>query len=169
MTVKNLSAAIGVTEPALYRHFKNKAEIVKAMMTRFDGAVSMGRSSSAGLEAVKTFVRNRIEQVCQTPDLASVMFAEEIFMDDSEFRHLMLQMVRRHKTRLNKNFQIGQERGEIRADIAPDILFRLVLGPVRLLIKQWGMTGQAFDLRAKGDELLEALVKILTPTSKTKQ
>ena len=30
LTVKHLADTIGVTEPALYRHFRNKAEIVKA-------------------------------------------------------------------------------------------------------------------------------------------
>ena len=36
LTIKNLADALGITEPAIYRHFKNKSEIVKTMIARFD-------------------------------------------------------------------------------------------------------------------------------------
>ena len=63
----------------------------------------------------------------------------------------------RHKETLERHFREAQERGEIRKDLPVDMLFRLFFGPVRLLIKQWGMARGAFDLRRKGEELLNAL------------
>ena len=134
------------------------------MIARFDAAVPLRDSSESGLTAIQSFISDRIGQVCDSPDLAWVMFAEELFIDDPEFEGLMVQLIRRHRIVLSQHFQFGQERGEFRADIAIDILFRLVFGPVRLLVRQWGMTGHAFDLRTKGDELLEAVTKILQPT-----
>ena len=89
------------------------------------------------------------------------MFAEELFMDEPNGSEMMLQMMHRHKAALLGYFLEAQENGEIRRDLAPELLFRLVFGPVRLLIKQWGMVGGAFDLRFKGDELLETLRKLL--------
>ncbi|MDD3588517.1 MAG: TetR/AcrR family transcriptional regulator [Thermoguttaceae bacterium] len=163
LTVKNVSQAIGVTEPAIYRHFKNKGEIVKEMIGRFDRAVSVVGAPVSGLDAIRSFIRSRFEQVCDNPDLANVMFAEELFMSDPEYQELLLQMMHRHKTAMQKNFRRARKAGEIRDDIAEDILFRLVFGPVRLMVKQWGMSGHAVDLRVKGEELLAALVKILAP------
>ena len=170
LTVKNLSEAVGITEPALYRHFKNKAEIVKEMIGRFDRTVPTATSSLSGLDAIKSFIRSRFEQVCDNPDLASVMFAEELFMADSVYRETLLEMMHRHKKAMQKYFRQACKQSEIRNDIAEDILFRLVFGPVRLLVRQWGMSGHAFDLRAKGEELLAALVKTLAPVEqKTKE
>ena len=74
---------------------------------------------------------------------------------------LLLSMMHRHKNVLLRFFQEAQERGEIRRDIPADLLFRLVFGPVRLLIKQWGMSNHAFNLQAHGEELLSTLRKIL--------
>ena len=55
------------------------------------------------------------------------------------------------------------QSGEIRQDIPEEMLFRLVFGPVRLLVKQWGLSGGAFDLRRKGEELIDVLRKLLAP------
>ena len=36
LTTKSLAEYIGISEPALYRHFKNKSEIIRAMLMQFD-------------------------------------------------------------------------------------------------------------------------------------
>ena len=42
-----------------------------------------------------------------------------------------------------------------------DTLFRLILGPLRLLIKQWGMSHGAFDLRREREKLLKSMKLLL--------
>ncbi len=161
LTIKNLGNALGITEPAIYRHFRNKSEIVKAMIGRFDRAVSADDSELRGFDAVAAFARGRFEQVRANPPLARVMFAEELFMGDPEFSRLMFEMMHRHKESLERYFREAREQGEICGDLPVEVLFRLVFGPVRLLIRQWGMTGGAFDLEKEGDLLLDSLRKIL--------
>ena len=150
LTIKNLGNALGITEPAIYRHFRT-------MIGRFDEAVPAESAELHGIEAIAAFARNRFGQVQADPPLAQVMFAEELFMADAEFSERMLEMMHRHKETLERHFREAQERGEIRKDLPVDMLFRLFFGPVRLLIKQWGMARGAFDLRRKGEELLNAL------------
>ena len=157
LTIKNLGNALGITEPAIYRHFRSKSEIVRTMIGRFDEAVPAESAELHGIEAIAAFARNRFGQVQADPPLAQVMFAEELFMADAEFAERMLEMMHRHKETLERHFREAQERGEIRKDLPVDMLFRLFFGPVRLLIKQWGMARGAFDLRRKGEELLNAL------------
>ncbi|MPN45130.1 hypothetical protein SDC9_192697 [bioreactor metagenome] len=43
-------------------------------------------------------------------------------------------------------------------------MFRIIFGPVRLLIKQWALSRGGFDLREKGEHLLDAL-RILLSTN----
>jgi len=160
LTIKNLADALGITEPAIYRHFKNKSEIVKTMIGSFESATATG-SGLSGFDAITEFARSRFAQVAANPPLARVMFAEELFMDDREFSELMLGMMHKHKNSLEKHFIEAQAGGEVRRDISLDMLFRLVFGPVRLLVKQWGISGGAFPLTEKGKELLEDLRKIL--------
>lgn len=132
------------------------------MISSFDLEVQVvSTDAERGFAAIASYARRRFAQVAANPPLARVMFAEELFMDDPEFSELLIGMMHQHKATLACHFAEAQACGELRGDIPEDQLFRLIFGPVRLLIKQWGMTDGAFDLVAKGDEMLDVLGKIL--------
>ena len=162
LTIRNLSTAIGVTEAALYRHFPGKTEIIQAMVSRFEEDVD-DIGELRGWRAVEAALVRRTELVLAKPDLARVLFAEELFKDSPEIAQILHGMMQRHQQIMKCHFQEAVDDGVIRADIPMDTLFRLILGPLRLLIKQWGLSDGAFDLRAKRDEMLEFMKELLTP------
>ncbi|MCR5379482.1 MAG: TetR/AcrR family transcriptional regulator [Lentisphaeria bacterium] len=162
LTIKNLSTAIGVTEAALYRHFPGKTEIIQAMVSRFEEDVD-DIGELRGWTAVEAALVRRTELVLAKPDLARVLFAEELFKDSPEIAQILHGMMQRHQQIMKCHFQEAVDDGVIRADIPMDTLFRLILGPLRLLIKQWGLSDGAFDLRAKRDEMLEFMKELLAP------
>lgn len=163
LTIKNLAESIGISEPAIYRHFQNKSEIIKTMICsgEADATESIKTHANEGITGIEAFVKSRFQIVAKNPPLAKVMFAEELFLDEPEYSELLLSMMHRHRNALKKMFLNAQTEGSIRSDIDLDLLFRLVFGPVRLLIKQWGMSGHAFDLEEKGEELWDALRRTL--------
>ena len=162
LTIRNLSTTIGVTEAALYRHFPGKTEIIQAMVSRFEEDVD-DIGELRGWTAVEAALVRRTELVLAKPDLARVLFAEELFKDSPEIAQILHGMMQRHQQIMKCHFQEAVDDGVIRADIPMDTLFRLILGPLRLLIKQWGLSDGAFDLRAKRDEMLEFMKELLTP------
>ncbi|MBO4345243.1 MAG: TetR/AcrR family transcriptional regulator [Victivallales bacterium] len=162
LTIRNLSADIGVTEAALYRHFPGKMEIIQAMVSRFEGDVD-AIGNLKGWAAVEAALVRRTELVLAKPDLARVLFAEELFKDSPEIAQILHGMMQRHRKVMETHFREAVEEGSIRPDIPMDTLFRLILGPTRLLIKQWGLSNAAFDLRAKRDEMLSFMRELLAP------
>ena len=162
LTIRNLSTTIGVTEAALYRHFPGKTEIIQAMVSRFEEDVD-DIGELRGWTAVEAALVRRTELVLAKPDLARVLFAEELFKDSPEIAQILYGMMQRHQQIMKCHFQEAVDDGVIRADIPMDTLFRLILGPLRLLIKQWGLSDGAFDLRAKRDEMLEFMKELLAP------
>ena len=163
LTIRNLSTAIGVTEAALYRHFPGKTEIIQAMVSRFEEDVD-DIGELRGWAAIEAALVRRTELVLAKPDLARVVFAEELFKDSPEIAQILHGMMQRHYKIMEQHFQEAVEDGAIRADIPMDTLFRLILGPLRLLIKQWGLSGGSFDLRAKRDEMLSLMKELFAPS-----
>jgi TetR/AcrR family fatty acid metabolism transcriptional regulator len=163
LTIRNLAENLGITEPAIYRHFKNKSEIVKTMIKNFEvaGNQKIASVSNEGITGVEKFVKSRFALVSNNPPLAKVLFSEELFMDEPEYSELLMNMMHKHKDSLKVMLLKAQKDGDIRNDIEFDMLFRLIMGPVRLLIKQWGLSGSSFDLIEKGDLLWESLKKTL--------
>ncbi len=159
LTMKRIADALGVSEPAVYRHFRNKSEVIKGVINRFDLSVDFG--DGGGFAPVAAFIRARVAQVEASPDLSRVVFSEELFMAEGDFAADLRGMMHRHRDLVVESLRAGRARGEIRADIGEEELFRIIMGPVRLLIKQWGLSGGGFDLRQKSEELLNALEKML--------
>ena len=162
LTIRNLSTAIGVTEAALYRHFPGKTEIIQAMVSRFEEDVD-DIGELRGWAALEAALVRRTELVLAKPDLARVVFAEELFKDSPEIEQILHGMMQRHYKIMEQHFQEAVEDGAIRMDIPMDTLFRLILGPLRLLIKQWGLSGGSFDLRAKRDEMIVLMKELFAP------
>lgn len=162
LTIRHLSQALGVTDAALYYHFHDKVEIVQALVSRFEGEADAVEDELHGWAAVEAALVHRTELVLATPDLARVVFAEELFQGDSEVEQILFGMMQRHHKVMLKHFREAIEAGEIRGDIPMDTLFRLILGPLRLLIKQWGMSHGAFDLREERQHLLDSMKILLS-------
>lgn len=83
------------------------------------------------------------------------------FHSDPEFSEQMTAMMHRHKAWMEARLAEGVASGRIRSGIPSVTLFRLIVGPVRMLFKQWGMSGMKFDLRAESGRLLDALELLL--------
>ena len=126
------------------------------MILQFDVDFEAVRQSCAGWDLVKKFFVRRIQQVIQEPQWASIMFSEELFIHTEEYSALMKAMMHKHRDMILENLVFAMESGEIRKDISPEVIFRMTAGSLRLLIKQWGFSGNAFDLQAQSDILFGA-------------
>ena len=161
LTIRHLSQAMHVTDAALYYYFQDKLTIIQALVSRFEGEADAVEDELHGWAAVEAALIHRTELVLATPDLARVVFAEELFQGDPEVEQILFGMMQRHRKIMLRHFKEAEDAGEIRSDIPDDTLFRMILGPLRLLIKQWGMSHGAFDLRKERQKLLDGLRTVL--------
>ena len=166
LTIKNIASALQITEPAIYRHFSGKYAILDAVMDLFESdsrAVfeKLKAPSRSPLEKIETFMMDRCRRMQENPSLARVMFAEELFLNDQRLASKMMRMMHSHKEQIQHLIEEGQQIGEIRSDVTPASMFRLIFGPLRLLIRQWGISGGNFDLSSEGLILWQDLRKLL--------
>ena len=161
LTIRHLSQAMHITDAALYYYFQDKLAIIQALVSRFEGEADAVEDELHGWAAMEAALIHRTELVLATPDLARVVFAEELFQGDPEVEQILFGMMQRHRKIMLRHFKEAEDAGEIRSDIPDDTLFRMILGPLRLLIKQWGMSHGAFDLRKERQKLLDGLRTVL--------
>ena len=166
LTIRHLSQAMHITDAGLYYYFQDKLAIIQALVSRFEGEADAVEGYLHGWAAVEAALIHRTELVLATPDLARVVFAEELFQGDPEVEQILFGMMQRHREMMLRHFREAKEAGEIRSDIPDDTLFRMILGPLRLLIKQWGMSHGAFDLRKERQYLLDSMKAVLAPDTK---
>lgn len=166
MTIKNLANSVGVTEPAIYRHFDSKFDILNAILDRFtyissNVLNSVEMKDKKPLEKIEYFLIDRYQRCSENPKLAKVMFSEEVFQDDERLAHKVLMIMHSHKETMQQVITEGQHNGTIRNDIDSTSLFRIIFGPMRLLIKQWCLSGYMFDLITEGKGLWGNIKKMI--------
>jgi AcrR family transcriptional regulator len=165
LTMKNLSKEIGISEPAIYRHFESKIEILLAIMdlfresTReiFEKELHSGISATEKIEHLFT---RHFERFASNPSLVSVLFSEELFRSEPALMQKIARVIDKNASILTQIIQQGQQSGEIRKDISSDHLAVTIMGSLRLFVKIWQFSGYRFDIRDDGQKILNS-VKLL--------
>lgn len=165
LTTKNLAKEIGISEPALYRHFNSKLEILKAVITYFQikmqPAIKKLNKSVNSLNKIESFILEHLKIINQNPDFAKVIFSEANFQNEENLILKMNNMMKQSHKILETIIQSGQKRNEIRSDISSLSIVRMVIGSMRLLITQWSMSGMIFNLESEGKQLCDDMKKLI--------
>lgn len=165
LTTKNLAKEIGISEPALYRHFSNKLEILKAVIINFQikmqPALEKLKKSLNSLNKIENFILEHLKIINKNPDFAKVIFSEANFQNEENLILKMNDMMNKSHKVLETIVQSGQKKGEIRSDISSLSLVRMIIGSMRLLVTQWSMSGMIFNLETEGKQLCTDIKKII--------
>ncbi len=166
-TIKNLSKAIGISESAIYRHFKSKTQILLTILDTFEDIAEMlsGLIDNNKLSAVQKISFMFIKMVVkftETPSLVSVIFSEEIFKNEEVLKRKIIKILNKNEETLEAIIRKGQHGNKIRTDSDEKTLALMVMGSLRLLVKRWDLNGHKFDLVKEGKLLLNSIEAILS-------
>lgn len=165
-TIKNLSKEIVISEPAIYRHFESKVEILSTILDEFKQRVMRYHED---FDSEKTDARKKIELFFEmifqvftdSPALISVIFAEEIFRNEPALTHKVMEIQKSNEAYLSPLIQ-NLPLNEGVSDTPVEILVMMFLGPVRLLTRKWKMTRYNFNLREQGNQLIQTIINSIT-------
>lgn len=167
LTIKNLAKRINVSEPALYRHFTNKTEILHSLLDVFkDQTVTLidtiHTETSDPIETIKAIYLKRCNSFIERPELATVIFAEEMFRNDAQLSQKTAQLMQLHFTAVIDALENGQHEGSIRKDVPAQHLAMCILGTLRLLVTKWRMSGFTLNFASESKKMWQTLARLIT-------
>ncbi len=167
LTIKNLSKEIGISEPAIYRHFESKTAILIAILDTFeDMSTLMGglakNSDDSAPNKIAFIFRSMTDVFMETPALVSVIFAEEIFKNELVLKEKITSILNNNEDTIEGIIKNGQQKGEVRTDLTYQNLALIIMGSLRLIVKRWDLNNHSFNLKKEGEELMNSLEKILS-------
>lgn len=167
LTIKNLASDINVTEPALYRHFKSKNDILMSLLNYFITRME-NRISSISLNKEKSPSENLIDlfnfqfkTFTERPAVVSVIFAENIFHFDEGLSLKVSQILELMQGYVEKNIVKGQLNGDFSNQIHPSTLSTILLGGIRLTVLKWKLSGNKTDLIKDGKDVVNGVLKMI--------
>ena len=167
LTIKNLATDIGLSEPALYRHFKSKNDILLGLLNYFITGMKNRISNipvnldATAADELRAIFNSQLQTFINKPAIVSVIFAESIFHYDegltqkvSEIMDLMHQYVK-------ANIEKGQKGGTYNKLIGVSTLTTIILGGIRMTVLKWKISGHKSDLMKDGTAVLEGILKMI--------
>ena len=162
LTIKNLAKRIGITEPAIYRHYDSKTDILIAVLELFKQNTKQLfekelNNEGKAIDKIEHLFTKHFNSFSATPALVSVIFSEEIFRNEPVLIAKISEVIDKNDKILTTIIIKGQETGEIRTDIEAKNLSTIIMGTLRLFVKKWQFSAFSYNLPEEGKQLIESI------------
>lgn len=166
LTTKNLAERMSFSEPALYRHFKNKNDILISVLLFYKGLLKKGlseiiQSNNHSFDKIGQMIDFQFNHFSKNPAIIMVIFAETSFQYNHDLSKTVYGILTQKKTLVELIISEGQLKDEIRKDISPSQLTNLIMGSMRFTVLKWRLENYTSDIKSEGKELLNTLNKLL--------
>ena len=160
LTIRNVANAIGVTEPAVYRHFSSKHDLLVALLESLQSSIkplfTTLNSEDEPFEVyVEKFLSSLFSHITANPAFALFVFTEEAFHTDAELRPILSGMLEDMLQLLEHIISINQENSQCTKDLDPSTIALLLLGAIRLTVTRWHLQKQGFSLLDQSKPLIQ--------------
>lgn len=174
-TIKNISRSIGISEPAMYRHFASKNDILRALIEEIcylweKNWAHVIASYESELEQLVQFYISRAKEFDAFPSLSIIMFPDIIFAGSPELMKNLMSMTEENKSRHMYLIESLQNRGVFTSAIPQEHIFTMLTGGFRLLVSSWSMQrklGNLYRLEEKTRDFISSTVQFLCSVSVT--
>ena len=166
-TIKNLSKRVGVTEGAIYRHFKSKTEILLSILKAFqkESTITLEKACTSqrpAMEEIANIFAHHFNYFAMKPAVTAVIFSESIFQNDNLLSKEVYKLLKMHEDALMCIINKGQLNGEIRNGAISKVqLVRMIIGSIRYTVTKWRLSNFEFDIKSEGEILLENIKELL--------
>jgi AcrR family transcriptional regulator len=164
VTVSRMAKEIGVTESAIYRHFKSKRDILSFLADDIETNLNedieehySGKLDS--LETLRTIVAEHISSIEQRKGVTFQVIAEIISLGDKKLNKRIYEAINRYIDRIKGILSAGVEAGVIRDDIDLDITAKLFFGLTQGLVNRWALSQYSFNLEDEFKSSWEVFLK----------
>jgi len=166
LTTATIAKEVGISEANLYRHFKNKQEII------YETIETIGRGLSINVEKVFKYDMNplnKLEKVFllhlryieKNEGIPRLAFSDEIHMGEKEIKERLFNFINSYTDKLSMLIKEGQNMGLIKDDIKPKSAALMIIGIVQVTVLRWSLSDFSFSLLTEGKKLWLNFVECL--------
>ncbi|MFA5182545.1 MAG: TetR/AcrR family transcriptional regulator [Syntrophales bacterium] len=159
LTVAAIAKKVGVSEANLYRHFKNKDDILKQVVKKVGAGLleNLRRIQDAAADEPLVKLRNlfrlHIGFVDENEGIPRLVFSEEIHLGNHEFREILLNAITAYAKGVESFIREGQANGSIHRDADASALALMFIGMIQMSIFKWSLNDFSFSLVDEGMRL----------------
>lgn len=166
LTIKRMAQAVGVTEPAIYRHFTSKVDILSSVLDEMIAQrnatfLRVSTGSGSACDMIRSFFSVQASLFEIRPSLTIMLFPEDLFRNNDALLGRAMAMMDETRTRFRELLQAGIEDGSLKPGIDCEAGALMLVGGFRLLVSSWRLDAGAGGLQAGTSRFLDGVFPLI--------
>lgn len=161
-TAKNIADRLGITDAAIFKHFKSMDEIILEIINRYVSrcsrsaieAVEKGKSIKEKLELL---LKAHIEVLEETKGAVPVLCFELSRSEESKFKEILNGFVENYKNKISAIVKEGQKEGSIRKNLDPEDVAMFFIGSIQAKVFAYIISNKEGKIIENPDEFIEMI------------
>ena len=166
LTTKNLAQKMNFSESALYRHFKDKEEIITHLISylseninqRFESIINTDLSAE---EKFNQLFKSQFSFFKANPHFIVIVLSEGLLDNSETIKNTILKLMQTNSNVFKNLILQGQESKIFNQNIDVDYLVHFIMGTFRLQMLKWKLSNFEFDIEKKGIETMTNLLTLI--------
>ena len=164
LSLREIGNRQGISDSAIYKHFKNKEEIILAVLdyySRFDERImsTINESNLTPKDAILFYIKSMVEVYESQPSITSVPRYFELQKIDSLTVKKAKDIFSERSKFLQRLILKGQFDGSITDKVQSEDLADAILGLKRTILLKWSMEGYSFLLKNRVEKAVTSILE----------
>jgi AcrR family transcriptional regulator len=172
LSLASVARRVGLVPSGIYRHFRNKDEIILAVIDRM--AARMMRNVEAACEEtadpvlrLKSLLLHHIRVIREGRAIPRIIFSDDFHSGHPERKLRVQRLMADYLGRIADLVRQGQQRGTIRPELEPPTVALMFLGMVVPPGILWHVSEGAFDVSRHAERAWQFFQRALVPDDGT--
>ena len=159
LSTEALAAAVGISQPGIFRHFPKKSDIWEAVAERIaellrENWTAMENEDLRSADRMRSFVTGHLTFLQTTPAIPAILFSRELHAENEVLRSFFAGLMQRVHQFVSQMIASEIKAGRYDRKLDPDDAAYLVLALIQGLAMRWSLNERKFDLVKEGERLL---------------
>lgn len=153
VTVRRIAKEIGLSEGAIYRHFKSKKQILGFLVEYIEdnliGDIEKSGQHQNMLDLLENILRNHLSSIEQRKGVSFLVIAEIISLGDKKLNKRIFDVLDKYIGLIKEILLKGVKSGEIRQDFDLDTVATVFFSMIQGMVSIWYLSDYNFTLEPK--------------------
>ncbi len=171
LTTKNLALEMNFSESALYRHFKNKEDIVVLLLDYLGSNIKerlniISEKNSTSEVKLKLLFSSQFEFFNQNTHFVVAILSEGLFDESEKINQSIMKIIYYKMELITKIIEVGKENNEFTKSIETQEIVHIIMGSFRMMMLKWKFSKFEIDLINQGNKIMDTVIKLLLKCEK---